>query len=226
MEKTNNIEELVRKTQYFEFSDGLRDLQYGLVLFFMGAVSWLIFEPFWMRFLIRVRDSSGVWAMWFSGILTLAIPAIIGIGMIRLMRQLRQRRLWRDTGFVKPMRILFPPWASICAGAIVLLGIVLAVVLQLTRGIDPLLVWQILWISAGWSLTFTLIYLGNRLKIRRYIGLGILGFILSSLIPLISPSFGLTSLIFGIIWGIPLLVSGAIHLSKAMSNVQEEENDD
>ncbi len=226
MEETKNVEELVRKTQYFEFSDGLRDLQYGLVLFFMGAVGWLIFEPFWMRFLIRVRDSSGVWAMWFSGILTLAIPSIIAFGMLRLMRQLRQRRLWRDTGMVKPMRILFPPWASISAGAIVILGIVLAVVMQKTRGSEPLLVWQILWASAGWSLTFTHIYLGNKLKISRYIGIGIFGFILSSLIPLISSSFGMTSLIFGIIWGIPLLVSGAFLLRKTMSNLPAEENDD
>lgn len=226
MGETKNVEELVRKTQYFEFSDGLRDLQYGLVFFFMGAVGWLIFEPFWMRFLIRIRDSAGVWAMWFGGILTMAIPIIIAVGMIRLMRHLRLRRQRRDTGIVKPMRIMFPPWASISAGAIVILGIVLAVVLQLTRGIDPLLVWQILWISAGWSMTFTLIYLGNRLKISRYIGLGILGFILSSLIPLISSSFGMTALIFGIIWGIPLLASGAILLRKTMSNLPAEENDD
>ena len=226
MEEIKNVEELVRETQYFEFSDGLRDLQYGLVFFFMGAVGWLIFEPFWMRFLIRIRDSAGVWAMWFGGILTLAIPVIITIAMMRLMRHLRRRRLRRDTGIVKPMRILFPAWASISAGAIVILGIVLVVVLQLTRGRDPLLTWQILWASAGWSLTFTLIYLGSKLKISRYIGLGIIGFILSSLIPLLSSSFGMAALIFGIIWGIPLLVSGAIHLSKAMSNLQIEENDD
>ncbi|MCJ7625953.1 MAG: hypothetical protein MUO76_20870 [Anaerolineaceae bacterium] len=226
MEDTKNVEELVRKTQYFEFSDGLRDLQYGLVFFFIGAVGWLIFEPFWMRFLIRIRDSAGVWAMWFGGILTLAIPVIIAIGMIRLMRTLRLRRLWRDTGIVKPMRILFPAWASITAGAIVTLGIVLVVVLQMTRGRDPLLAWQLLWAAAGWSLTFTFMYLGNRLKISRYIGLGIFGFIFSALLPLISSTFGMAALIFGIIWGIPLLVSGAFILRKTMSNTPAEENDD
>lgn len=51
MGETKNVEELVRKTQYFEFSDGLRDLQYGLVFFFMGAVGlWNLLRVGMFRF--------------------------------------------------------------------------------------------------------------------------------------------------------------------------------
>ncbi len=58
-----DIHKVIQRTRRYEFSDGLRDLQWAAMLSSFGLQSWLIFEPRWWATLLDLKDSPGKWAV-------------------------------------------------------------------------------------------------------------------------------------------------------------------
>ena len=52
-----DIEKLIRQTKQYEFADGLRDIQLGLFMGSMGALTWLVISPIWIYLIITQRKT-------------------------------------------------------------------------------------------------------------------------------------------------------------------------
>ncbi len=73
MQPYPDVEKIIRQTQRYEFADGLRDIQIGLMFMTYGFVGWLIFEPAWIGFIYRLKLNFGAWAMWVAILLLLIL---------------------------------------------------------------------------------------------------------------------------------------------------------
>jgi len=69
-----DIHKVIQRTRRYEFSDGLRDIQWATVFMAFGLTSRLIFEPRLWAILLGLRDSPGRWAMWAAVLLLLSLP--------------------------------------------------------------------------------------------------------------------------------------------------------
>jgi hypothetical protein len=209
-----NVDGLIRQTRRYEFSDGLRELQLGVMFLFFGVESWIILEPGWIAFIVNLRNGPGQWAVWVATLLVVMMPGIAAWGMLGLMNYLRRRRLWRESGMVKPSRRIIPLWVNLFAGAVIVGALGLAVALHVRGLVDVWFIWRILWIAIGWSTTIVMVWLGRHIGLVRYVWLGAAGGLLSSIVLFLPLTFGQTGLVFGILWGLILTLSGLAVLRR------------
>lgn len=214
LEAKMGIDNLIQRTKRYEFSDGLRDLQFALVFMMLGLFSWVIFQPGWLALLLRVRERLDTWAMWAAMILMLGVPALLIWLSPRLLTAIRQRWLWRETGMVQPHRIAVPRRVTVTAA---ILGAGIIVFGALWRGWghgDDLALWRIIWLAAGWATGCTLIGLGRAIDLPRFVVVGITGSALSTLAVFLALTFPQVGLFFGLSWGIVLVISGTLALRR------------
>lgn len=216
MQPYPDVEKIIRQTQRYEFADGLRDIQIGLMFMTYGFVGWLIFEPAWIGFIYRLKLNFGAWAMWVAILLLLILPAVVADLVRRAAQAIRQRRLWRQSGFVKPSRWVMPRRANGIAVALFLLALGISLVLKILLAWENEVIWRLIWVATGLATGYTFIYFGRYLGLRHYVWVGILG-ALGAIVPQLLPlTFGQSFLGFALAWGLVFLVSGLVVLQKAL----------
>jgi hypothetical protein len=158
--------------------------------------------------------------MWLS-LLLVFLPAILGLGMLGLINFVRRRWLWRHTGMVKPSNQIVPRWSVVFATIIYVLSIVFVFIY---KPANTLLILQMLVVAAGWSTGLMLIGAGNYLKLVRYVWMGLLGGLISTLLLFTNLTFGQTALVFGLSWGIMFAVVGIAILWRFIFKREENIN--
>lgn len=229
MNKQTDIEGLIRKTRQYEFVDGLRDLQIASIMAFFVVLAWFMFTLTGVRWYVRLilyfKDTFGSWAPWIDGLLLLLfIFAVLG-GSLWLMRAVRQRWLWRESGWVKPLPWQVPRKVTILSVAIFLGGLGLAIALLVADRVEASFVLRMLWVAIGWAFGFTLVGVGREIGLIRYIWLGSLGGIASSVLLFLPLTFGQVAIVLYGAWALALGISGAIALRRALATNKQVNHD-
>jgi hypothetical protein len=215
--------EIILKTKQYEFADGLRDIQIGITLMMMGLVwFWLMYEPFWLRFMIQAGRDYGKWASMLAFLLVYCIPVAAAYGLQRLMESVRKRWLWRESGMVKASRIIVPTHINVIAVVLFIGVLVLGLKFQSLLKTGDFYVMSLLMVACGWCFGFTLAGMGVNIKVPRYIVVGVVGGLASTAIFLYQASLGGAGLITFLGWGVLLIVSGLIVLLQVWPEIKEE----
>jgi hypothetical protein len=222
MDAGPNVEKLIRETKRYEFADGLRDLQMAVVWAAMGVTTWFVFEraEVWFPFVLRLADAVGRWARWTSMLLVF-VPAILAFGALALVAYARRRWLWRESGWVRPLRQMVPRQAAVISTAIGLGIILLGFVLYRLGVAGEMFALRMLVLAAHWMTAYTMIALGRHLDLPRYVWLGVIGGLVSTPMPFLPLTFGQTWLAFGIWWGLVLAASGVVTLRHRLIAMRE-----
>jgi hypothetical protein len=219
-----DIEDLIQETKRYEFVDGLRDLQLAVLMAFFGAFAWLSLTLIGMRWyvqwILKLAETFGRWAALISGLLYILMLLVLLGGTLWVMRFLRRRWLWRESGWVKPLPWQVPRKVNILSAAILLAGIGLAVGLLITGKVDESFVLQMFWAATGWAFGFTLVGVGRELGLKRYLWLGSVGGIASTVVLFLPLDFGQTAIVLYGAWALALGISGAITLRRALVSKQ------
>jgi hypothetical protein len=215
-----DVNKLIRQTRQYEFSDGLRDLQMALLLGIGGMAVWLTLEPMWITFVGNMVKVFGRWAAWIS-LLPAILAPLTAWGMLRLMDYLRQRWLWRESGMVKSARWIVPRRVNVLSAVILLGGLALGLGLKYLGRADDSFVLRMFWAATGWAFGYTLAGVGRQVGLSRYVWLGVAGGLVSTVMLFLPLSFGQSALVFGLSWGLLLMVSGIVTLRRVMPSVKD-----
>jgi len=208
------IEAKMLETRRYEFSDGLRDIQIGIYLMFLGVVQWLIFEPEWWRLLFNIRESSGKVTMMLANFFVILIPALFAYGFLRLMDVIRRKWLWKESGMVKTSRWVMPRRASVFSAVVMIVGIGLGLLFRNALAVDEFYVWRLLFAAAGIAFASSLVAMGTHLQLNRYYVIGMLGGLVSALSLLFVFPPGISSLLLFGFWSLLLYISGSVALVR------------
>lgn len=216
------VKKLVQQTQRYEFADGLRDLQLASMMATMGFATWVIFDKMdvWMPFTIELAGRVGGWGRW-SMMLVVLLPSLLGLGVLLVMRLVRRRWLWRNTGIVKPSRQIVPLRVTLISVVIVLAALGLGALMQTFRTNDDLFLLRLLFIASGWSFGYTLVEMGQRLDLQRYVRVGLGISAVTAILLFLPLTVGQTALWWGLAWGAALALSGIGPLREAAHKASE-----
>jgi hypothetical protein len=203
-----DLDELTKKTKRLEYEDGLRDFQLGLIFLIVGLANWFIFTPAGLEIFARTMIR-------LQGLVLPALGGFIGLifllafGSERIMERIRRATFWRESGFVKPLRRGVVKNRIMVLATIVLLGIVIGSVWLMARGsLSQEVALRSIPASIGFSTAVIFISLGTNLGLRRYLIVGVTGFLLSTII--------------GIGWAVIFAISGAWALNGALRDLRSE----
>lgn len=213
-------ENLILETKKYEFSDGLRDIQVGFTFITMGIIFSWMFTPSWFQFLFKLKENIGKGALFIS-FLFLFLPALSAWGTEPIIRYLRRRWIWRNTGMVKPSRIMVPRHITVISGVVFLVVLALGFILEPILKSGDFYVFSLLFFAGGWSTGIMFIGLGRHYSVSRYIYTGLVGCLASSAILLYQTSIQGAVLTFFLGWGVILFVSGLFVLKVAWPDIKE-----
>lgn len=225
MKSKFTTEDLILETKRYEFLDGMRDIQLGVFFILMGIAFWIGFQPFWWRMLLWLGERTEPLLMMMVAILLLVLPALIAVLLLPLMKVIRQRWLWRESGMVTPLRQAVPMGITMVTIVVFLVSSIIGLLVGFTQGLPSFFAWNLLWTVTGWSFGSMLLMLGMHLKIKRYTWLGIIGGLASCVIMWATIDLTQPVLVFGLGWGILLLVSGLVVLALRRSAVARVNHD-
>jgi hypothetical protein len=217
-----NVEQLMQQTRRYEYDDGLRDVQLAVMFLSAGAMVWLAFNEAWLEYWIGLAATFGRWVM-FASMALVFLPALLTWGALGLMNIVRRRWLWRKSGIVKAARWHVSRRVTVVAAVILLAGLGAAyglIRLGIAKG-DLLL--RMLWSATGWSFGYTLVGVGREIGIPRYVRVGVLGGLASTLLLILPLSFGQGTLALSVLWSLLLTISGAVTLRRAVLTMQEDD---
>jgi hypothetical protein len=220
MNKMDEIDNLTRLTRKREFDDGLVDILYGGVFLAMGLAGWFLFSEFGLRWfataLVQRREITIVALLALVAALVLAI-----LGSRRLIERIRRSYLWKEKGYVESLR--WQVKTSVSAVAVLAsIALIIAAVWLMARGSlseDVVLTALVAAVSVGSAIVY--LGMGIDLRIRRYVGVGIAGLILSALVLGQMTSFSESWLLVGVGWMIILAVSGMWALRQSVLSLAE-----
>jgi hypothetical protein len=210
-----DIDKLIQQTRQYEFSDGLREFQLAVFFALSSIAVWLSFELAWITFVGKMMHKFGRWAGWIN-MLPMVVALIAVWGMLRLMDSLRRRWLWRGSGIVKSSRWLVTRRVNVLSTVIFIGGIGLGVGLCSLGRADDFFVLRMLWAATGWSFGYTLVGVGRHIGLSRYVWLGVVGGLASTVILFLPLNFSQSALVFGLSWSPLLTMSGAMALRRLM----------
>jgi len=225
MNKQTDIEGLIRKTRQYEYVDGLRDLQMAAIMAFFVVFAWFFFTltgvRWYLRLILFLKGTFGSWAPWIDGLLFLLIIFSVLGGSLWLMRAMRRKWLWQKSGWVKPLRWQVPRRVSVLSVVIVLGGIGLAIALFVTNRVEASFILRMLWVATGWAFGYTLVGVGREIGLKRYIWLGAVGGIASTVLLFLPLPFGQVAIILYGAWALALGISGAIVLRRVLAKTNQ-----
>lgn len=225
MAENVDVEQLILETRQFEFADGLREIQYGLLLGSIGLITWVGIHPEWLAYVFRLTQDFGSWAVWMAFILIWLIPIAAAFGTLALMNFARRRWLWQESGMVKASRIAVSRRVNIIAAVTLLVGLVVGFRLPPVTAVDEWYAARVLYASMGWASGVFFIAFSRDIGLRRYLWIGLIGGLASTLLLLFPLQFGEAGLVFGLGWGVMLLASGAAVLWGARKKTAGENID-
>ena len=204
-----DVKKLVQQTQQYEFSDGLRDFQFAIMMAAGGFGYWFVFDQMdkWMSLMIDLANRFGFLGRW-SLILVALIPGLLALAALLVIRYLRKRWLWRTTGYVKSARWMVPRRVTLISFLIMAVGLVAGVLLQRDVSTGDM------FLTAD---AHRLKWLVIRLHPRRNGTPPGLATLHTSWhpcgcgdhsAPFTTPDDGQTGLVWGLVWGVALTISG------------------
>jgi hypothetical protein len=219
MDTPMDLDQLTHQTKRREFTDGLRDLHVGLTILILSLLNWLILTPTGATWLVKAilyhKDLTIVCLIGFLGLFIL----IIG-GTERLLERIRRASLWRESGFVKPLRWGFSKGLMIIV-TIVILAVIIGSVWLMVRGrLSQEIALRSIPAAASLGTGVLTFSLGFSLKIRRYLAAGLAGSLLAVAIFIVPTTFAQAWLWLGLGWAIILLTSGLWALTLALSELK------
>ena len=220
-----DIDALIRKTRQYEFADGLRDLQMATIMSFLGAFAWfsltLAGMQWYILLILNLKEIFGNWTPWINGLVYLLILFAVLGGSLWIMRVLRRKWLWRESGWVKPLRWQVTRRITVLSAVIILGGIVLGLMLLSAGKVDKSFVLRMLWTATGWGFGYTLIGMGREIGLIRYVWLGAVGGLASTAVLFLPLTFGQTAIVLYGVWTLALGISGAIVLRRASTAIRQ-----
>jgi hypothetical protein len=218
-----DIKGLVRETQRYEFSDGLRDLQWALVMIVIGISAWLTIDQaaFWIPLSADLKARYGQAGTWILAFILVVGPWLPILATLVIMRNVRKRWLWRESGYVESKKWLVPRSVMLTAFVITIVGLAIGVVVQLNMPFESLFFLKMTLIAGGWSFGYMLLEMGRRLELERYLRVGIVGIVTTTLLIFLPLTFGQMGLLWGLIWGGLLTMSAYRPLREAIRNAGE-----
>jgi hypothetical protein len=181
----------------------------------MGVVTWLVLQPLWITTLHEWVRKYGRGAAWL-GLLVILLAPLAAWGILALMNFVRKRWLWRQSGTVKPVRWVVPRRVTVLSAVILVACLAFAVLARRQGWVEDMFILRMLWAASGWSFAYTLISMGRELDLSRYIWLGAIGGVLSTILLFIQLTFSQAALVFGLFWGLLLTVSGIVTLRRSI----------
>jgi len=223
-----DVDKLIRQTRQYEFTDGLVELQMGIILVILGALSQLAFSPMYMRLYMRLNislsETFGTWAKWLT-ILIILLPAFVALGTRPIIKYVRRRWLWRNSGFVKPLPSIVSRKTLVLATAIVVVSTAVGFILSRAGWSEPMLPLRILVAGVGWAQGVIMIGVGRTTGLSHYRWFGIVGGPASTLFLLLHLPFGQAFLVLCLLWGLAFAVSGLISLRCALLTLRKADKD-
>lgn len=215
-----DIDKLVQQTHRYEFSDGLRDFQLGLMMTASGIMTWIVFDKadVWMPLMAELATRFGAPARYLILILVM-VPSLLALTALLLMRYVRRRWLWRNSGYVSSRQIVVPFPVSVISVFVLLVPLVLGWLAQMVQLVPDSFTLRLMLVASGWSFGYTLVEMGRRLDLRRYVQIGLWASLITAVLLVLPITLGLTALLWGIVWGAMLTLSGIGPLSAAIHNV-------
>lgn len=202
---------LQRKTERYEFADGMRDFQTALWMVVFGFYAWLIFDmqSSFLRPVVELARSQGaLFALLVMFTLAIGIPfLLLQGGMMVINRYVRPRWLWRNTGMITAKRWIVPRWmmfASFAVMIVVFLGGIL-VAMQLN---DFLIIFRGIFVGMGAELALMYALLARRLNLPRYTLVAIVGLIGTLVLVALPVTVGTAGLLASVLWAGLLIISG------------------
>ena len=129
------------------------------------------------------------------------------------------RWLWRESGIVKPVRWVVPRRVNILSAVIIVTGMAPGLGLRVLEKVDASFLFRIFWSMTGWAFGSTLIRVGRHINLTRYVWLGSVGGLASTLVLFLPFPFRQVSLIFWLSWSLLILISGGLALQRALRSV-------
>jgi len=220
MDTPLDLDKLTQQTQRREYMDGLRDLHFGITILILSLLNWFILSPAGATLLVKavLYDKTLTWV----GILGLiGLFFLIVFGAERVMERIRRASLWKESGFVKPLRYGFNKYMIIAATVVILAIIIASTWLMITGVLSQEIALRSIPASASLGTGIIFFGMGRSLKIQRYQVVGISGTVLSIFLYWYPLSFALTWLYLGIGWAIILLASGGWAFRMALSELKQ-----
>jgi hypothetical protein len=215
-----NVDDLVRRTRRYEFSDGLVELQISAVLASVGVMVALVFSPAFARSSLGLSRTLGSWARWLA-LLILLLPPLVAYGGRHLLRYVRRRWLWRASGFVEPLPSAVSRWTLVLAAALVVVPILVGLLLVRSGYREPMLLLRILVASVGWAQGATMIGVSRATGLSHHTWVGIVGGLASTALLFLELPFGHAWLALSLLWALALAVSGLVSLHRAILRTRE-----
>jgi len=147
---------------------------------------------------------------------------LIAIGFLQLMKILRRKWLWRQSGMVKSARWVVPRKVSFISVIIFVAGLVLGIVYQKVTGEETLFLMRLLYAMAGVSFAYAQIAMGKILQLNRYILIGVVGGALSVLSLGLPLTPGVYCLVLFSCWFLLLMISGVLTMLKSVQNMKSD----
>jgi hypothetical protein len=220
MDTPLDLDNLTHQTQRREYLDGLRDLHIGIIILILSLLNWFVLSPAGATLLMKaVLYDKNLTTVGLIGILALIV--LIAFGSERIIERIRRASLWKESGFVKPLRYGFNKWMIVAATA-ALLAIIIGSTWLMSMGVLSQDI-ALRSIPAASSLGTGILFftMGRSLKIHRYQMAGISGALLSIFLYLYPLSFALAWLFLGIGWALILLTSGIWAFRLALSELRQ-----
>ena len=220
MDTPLNLDKLTLQTQRREYMDGLRDLHVGIIILILSMLNWFILSPAGATLLVKaILYNKSLTIIGLIGLLALFV--LIAFGSERIIERIRRASLWKESGFVKPLRYGFNKYMIIAATA-VMLAIIIGSTWLMAAGVVSGDI-ALRSIPAASSLGTGILFfgMGRSLKIQRYQVADISGALLSIFLFLYPLSFALTWLFLGIGWALVLLTSGIWAFRLALSELKQ-----
>lgn len=220
-----DVKKLIQQTQQYEFADGLREMQLAIMMAATGLATWFVFDlmGFWMPVLVGWMRTVGDWTGWSIQLVVL-LPALLALVALLAMRFIRRRWLWRESGLVKPNRRIVPLRVTLISLGITLAGIVAGIILQVVLPLGELFLLKMIFIASGWSFGYTLIAMGNILDLPRLRRVGLFGAVVPTLLIALPLTIGQMVLLWGLIWGAALSISGIGPLRQKIQAAREKQS--
>ena len=224
MDHISKIDTLTRVTRRREFEDGLMDFVFAGAFLFLGALGGFFTSPVGLRWyltsLLQNREITII-----AEIALLPLFILFVFGAKRLITRIRRKTLWKNRGFVKPLRWQVSWKINALASGVLIAMLVIAFWLMLNGSISQESVLRTLVSSAGVATGFVFFGMGKELELQRYRWVGVVGGMLSVLIILIPMSFSTSWFALGIGWMIVFVISGLWALQKSLAALRETDSE-
>jgi len=224
MDDITKMDNLTRATRRLDFEDGLMDFVFGFTFLFIGLITGFFTSPAGLRWyltgLLQNREITLI-----AGVALFGLFILIIFGARRLIAQIRRNTLWKNRGFVEPLRWQVSWKINAVAAGVLVFMVVIAFLLMLRGSTSQEVVLRTLVSSAGVATGFVFYGMGKELELQRFQWVGAAGGVFSALILFIPISFSTSWVVLGIGWMIIFAISGLWALQRSLVALREVESE-